>query len=457
MTMSGGTTWPRETKRELESAGAAASMREHPGGSADAVSSYLDGGASAEAVGAFFRAAARLYRAKPRDVVPTDQDVIEVEIPALGMNAGVISVVGENEESFGLRLFATPDDFTAYLEAAEAIARREPFRVPSHRAIDFDLGDCLPATFRHQAAEHGWEVAAPAAFPWLAVINEDMTDAPPSPSDVTVGEAISLAVAEIIEDDRDALVDALARRRPFRRSLRVKTFGGDIEVIIVAPARPVRRETIPQGPLAALAQLEDEANQTGEIDAEARTAIVDELVAEFATSPEAQGVERWEDCRLVLRYAADYLGDSLVTLEPRGLREVLFELVPSKVWVEPARAKPIVEATRAFFAFMKRAHGLPRADACLRVLEADAVEKLERALSDPGNFGVAKSMMMAGEELGFDMRSDEGRAWMTSLQSGGGPLALAGPSDSSAPSRSYDTKKKKDARKAARKARRKNR
>lgn len=48
------------------------------------------------------------------------------------------------------------------------------------------------------------------------------------------------------------------------------------------------------------------------------------------------------------------------------------------------------------------------AAAIVEVLGGDFVERLHRLLDDPTNYGMAKSMYMAGEMLGFDMTSQEG-------------------------------------------------
>ncbi len=89
------------------------------------------------------------------------------------------------------------------------------------------------------------------------------------------------------------------------------------------------------------------------------------------------------------------------------------------------------------------------------------------ALSDPRNFGMAKSLVMAGHAAGFDVETQEGvEAWMRAAQAGPLPASvrlplLDGPSWSvDGPSRTLtpaERAKKKSQRKAARKARKKNR
>ena len=93
------------------------------------------------------------------------------------------------------------------------------------------------------------------------------------------------------------------------------------------------------------------------------------------------------------------------------------------------------------------------------MLGVNAVKKLEGALSDSSNFGMAKSLFMAGADAGFDMQSKDGlEAWMQSIQGKPLPSSISIPGlDAPQPSSQKTAKAKKDKRKAARKARKRNR
>lgn len=93
------------------------------------------------------------------------------------------------------------------------------------------------------------------------------------------------------------------------------------------------------------------------------------------------------------------------------------------------------------------------------MLGPSAGKKLERALADPRNFGMAKSILMAGEKAGFDIHSEEGvEAWMREVQGKPLPPSARQPFAGMAPrlASSLD-RKKKNQRKAARKARKRTR
>ena len=92
----------------------------------------------------------------------------------------------------------------------------------------------MPASLRKEVAEHGWEIAGAEAYPCLAVIAEGSLARPPTADEMTVAEAISLSLAEVLADERP-LRAAFDRGEPLARTLRVKTHAGELEVTLRAP------------------------------------------------------------------------------------------------------------------------------------------------------------------------------------------------------------------------------
>lgn len=139
---------------------------------------------------------------------------------------------------------------------------------------------------------------------------------------------------------------------------------------------------------------------------------IDTLMTEFADSPEADQFQQEFDNRIgwtatYIEYAANYLGATLATMTPRDSNEVLLELFPRKVSVEPDAAGRIVGELRAFWQFLKRTRTVESADAILESLTEHDVEVLEGELSDESNFGMAKSFVMAGKRAGYDMTNQD--------------------------------------------------
>jgi hypothetical protein len=435
-----------------------ASMRQHLDGDAETEQSYLDSDVGPDAVGAFFRAAAALYRAKPWKVVPDDTSILALTIEKLGVENAVVSVIGQMGRSHGVIVFRSHDDFEAFLDAADAVECGETPAMPPHFSINFERGADMTAALRKEIAQHRWEVAGPRAFPWLVAVDEDVVARPPTANEVTLGEALSLALAQVVAE-KEALAAAFAGGEPMIRTLSTRTHAGEIDVALRAPyASAVRTPgPIPLDVLGALSELEADG---GELDEDRRTELEEELVRRFADSREARGLRDVRWCHTVMDLAASHLGVTIASVGAPELREILYELLPRKVSVAANAAGDIVAECRAFFAFMKRELSLRDADACLRVLGAGAVKKLEAALSDRRNFGMAKSIMMAGADAGFDMSSTEGvEAWMREIQGKPLPSSIQLPPLGVAHQRMDPSaaRAKRNQRKAARRARKKNR
>jgi hypothetical protein len=434
-----------------------AAMRERMKSDAASEPSYLSPDVDPGAVGAFFRAAAALFRAKPWQTVPSDQSLFSVSIERLGVTDAALSVIGQMEQSRGLILFSGIDDFEAYLEAADAMEHGEEPRVPPHFALNFERGAELSATLRKEVTEHHWEVASVDAYPWLVAVDEDLVARPPTAEEVTIAEATALALAKVLEE-KNALLAAWNGGEPVLRTLLVATQAGDVEVSLRVPYERAPSEYAP--PYDVLADLFELGQAGDEVDAEARGPLEDELVRRFAASPEAKALTDIQSCHFVMGFAASYFNATIATLGPRELREIVFDIIPRKLSIDASAARWIIEENRAFYAFLAREFALEQADACLRVLGGDAVKELEAALSDTSKFGMAKSLLMGGREAGFDMESKEGiEAWMRVMQSQPLPASvrLPTPGVPTRPQAKAAARAKKNARKAARKARKKNR
>lgn len=440
---------------EIDAVGAA--LRERMSEDAEQPLSYLSPDTGPDAIGALFRAAAGLFRAQPWKVVPDDQALLSVSIEELGVHEAVLSVIGQIGQSFGIVLFSGPDDFEAYLEAADAIEHGEEPAMPAHIALSFEREAELDPALRQEVLEHGWEVAGIDAHPWLLAVDEDLVARPPTARDVTLMEALALSLPHLLAE-RKALLAAWRGGDAVERSLVVATHAGDIEVNLRVPAE---RKAAPATPRAdLLAELRELGQHGDDMDDELRWELEDELMQRFVDSPEARALSSdVQNCGMIMDLAANYFGATIATLDAPQLRELIFDWIPRKASIPASEASGIIEETRAFYAFLERELGLEQAPACLEVLDGGAVARLEAALSDPSKFGMAKSLFMGGRDASFDMDSKEGiEAWMRAM-SGQLPASLPLP-PFGAPRQELSraaARAKKNQRKAARNARRKNR
>jgi hypothetical protein len=141
------------------------------------------------------------------------------------------------------------------------------------------------------------------------------------------------------------------------------------------------------------------------------------LMNQFAASPEGQAIkERGTElgwAGVMIHYAISYLGVTPATMTPSDLETVVYDLFPRKVITERGDGTEIIQELGAFWHFLQRVYQLSQAKPMLARLTPQAARRLERALQEPANFGMAKSFVLLGGEAGFDMGSLEGmQAWV---------------------------------------------
>lgn len=129
------------------------------------------------------------------------------------------------------------------------------------------------------------------------------------------------------------------------------------------------------------------------------------LFDRFAASPQgaATGSVDWLD--LVCGFADGWFACTVLQLEPDEFAQIVWEVIPNKLSCDPEEAPAIVEELRAFWEWADQELGLPQAAACRGVLGPGAEDRLQAALGDRSNWGMAKSLFLGGglsEESGTD-------------------------------------------------------
>lgn len=150
---------------------------------------------------------------------------------------------------------------------------------------------------------------------------------------------------------------------------------------------------------------------------EALEAFVGDLVAEFVESPEGKAylaeypemeefVGSWIDNLLYFGYA--YESVTLPRMTKSKVEVILTELFPRKVsLMTPEDANSTIPELLAFWQYLKRQYKHRHADQILKFLQK-LQPKFKGIMNDSSKFGMAKSILMAGVEAGFDMTSPEG-------------------------------------------------
>jgi len=162
---------------------------------------------------------------------------------------------------------------------------------------------------------------------------------------------------------------------------------------------------------------QDIFDENGELIEDAAEQYQDQLVELFEESPEGQELVNEGDnigwVYSMMDYSINYLGVTPALMSASDLREILFDIFPAKVSVEPDAAPEIIRELRAFWKFLQREFHRPNATECLKVLDDKAERKLQKELANPMNYGMAKSLVMMGKERGFDMTTEKGlNEWM---------------------------------------------
>lgn len=138
---------------------------------------------------------------------------------------------------------------------------------------------------------------------------------------------------------------------------------------------------------------------------------LEELCGAFDASPEAKALAEedtdWEAVYWMTELGINHIGVTPPEYAVSDIDEILFSLLPTQVVMDPESADAFVATLRAFWLFVQRQYQLSNAGPILARLDARGVARLRRELSDPSHFGMAKSFFMMGEELGFDMTSEE--------------------------------------------------
>jgi hypothetical protein len=158
--------------------------------------SYLDAGRiPAPAVARLFEAARALYAVAPWKTVSDDQ-VLRVDIPQLGVEGACLSIIGALGQSLGFILFPSLEGFEAFQEISETEPDPdEPLDLGTTiLSLNFERGAELPSSLRREIADHGWPVAGPHAYPCIDHRERDGLQRPLTEQDLRVVSAVATSL-----------------------------------------------------------------------------------------------------------------------------------------------------------------------------------------------------------------------------------------------------------------------
>jgi hypothetical protein len=145
--------------------------------------SYLgDGSIPVAAIAELFETAMLLFRAAPWRVAVEEQ-IIRLDAPALELEGAVISIIGSLDESHGLLLFSSLEDYLNFGEQEPAGPQTREVAV---RSLSFSTAQELPPTMLQEVHDHTWPVAGPRAYPALLVVDPLHETLPVEEEDVRI-------------------------------------------------------------------------------------------------------------------------------------------------------------------------------------------------------------------------------------------------------------------------------
>ena len=117
---------------------------------------------SPEAMGDLFRAAHALYSIAPWKTIG-DHQLIRLDVPDLGIHNSCISIMGNAEEVHGFVIFPSIEAYDRFTEFDHT---HEDGFGTDWLSLEYDAKSVVSKARRDQAAQHGWSVAGPDAWPF---------------------------------------------------------------------------------------------------------------------------------------------------------------------------------------------------------------------------------------------------------------------------------------------------
>jgi hypothetical protein len=112
-----------------------------------------------------------------------------------------LSVIGSNDESFGILLFRSVEDYLAFgKRPAQGGARKDRVAM---RSMSFGSRNEIPPPMLREMKKHCWAVAGAKAYPTLFCIDRNMDPVPVSERDYRIMSACAFAFVMFIEQHHD--------------------------------------------------------------------------------------------------------------------------------------------------------------------------------------------------------------------------------------------------------------
>ena len=386
--------------------------------------SYLeDGKVSADTTRRFFAAAAKLWQAAPWKHLH-DSQLLRLDCPALDARDKTVSIIGNLGESFGVLVFDSLDGFKAMREYGDAqLAGKQPIGLgTSIFSINFERGSDIPKTMRREIDRYGWKVPEANAYPRIQWIDADRVLRPLTDRDVVFASACAEALAGFFARHGEAIAGGTFQRASERIAL--EDLPGLPAVELTAP-HPGSAWEEPDAP------LDDEA-EPGAAQLDAEVARGHEIAESFVLAQKSAGRdEQWLAaaafcCDNLYQFKINYADGRAAGWSAPLVEEYLLDYFPRKVSADEDLIAKTPEILTAFFDWAEQSgHVNGRTAEAIRKRIKSIRKRFDAAARDPGNFGMAKSLVMGMREAGVDItKQSDVNSYIKKHNAG---LAAAGP------------------------------
>ena len=364
--------------------------------------SYLeDGKITAGTMRRFFMAAAKLWKAAPWKSVH-DSQLLRLDCPVLDARDKVVSIIGNLGESFGVLVFDSLDGFEAMTEYAGAhLAGKQPISLGTNIfSINFERGSDIPKTMRREIDRHGWSVPEASAYPRIQWIDADRLLRPLTERDVVFATACAEAVAEFfVRHGKDIAGETFTRAS---ERIALEDLPGLPTVELTAPHPGCAWEERDE-PLDSEVELDDAG-----LDAELARGY--KIAESFVLGQKSAGRdEAWLSaaafcCDNLYQFKIDYADGRAAGWSAPLVEEYLLDYFPRKVSADEDLIAKTPEILTVFFDWAEQSgHVNGRTAEAIRKRIKSIRKRFDAAARDPGNFGMAKSLVMGMKEAGVDL------------------------------------------------------
>lgn len=171
--------------------------------------SYFENGRVSPAVVADLFAAARLLRHAAPWKIASDQHVLRLDIPELGVEGACVSIIGALGQNFGLLIFPSLARYERFLDAA-ARPRRKSSRIDvgtSWLSLTLVPRAELPSPMRHEVAEHAWPIVDESSYPLVEHRERDGILRPLVDRDVRIASACATSLSAFFVRNHEEIAD----------------------------------------------------------------------------------------------------------------------------------------------------------------------------------------------------------------------------------------------------------